>query len=92
MDDQLLEILTAPPTTSESLVESQARKERILGMMFGRMGVVECRGMWLRLSRVREGDRLSETFARFPSAMRERLCTYLVDDRRLKEVAARTVR
>ena len=57
--------------------------------MFGRLSVVESRGMWLRLSRLREGDPLSETFARVPSRMRERLMAFLVDERRLKAVSAR---
>ena len=84
MDDELIKILAAPPNASETVDEANTRKERILGSMFGRLSVVESRGMWLRLSRVREGDALSETFGRFPNAMRQRLIEFLVDERRLK--------
>ena len=90
MDDAaLLKILTGPQGAGETLDEAYARKERILGSLFGRFSAVESRGMWLRVSREREGDLLSEAFARCPSAMRERLMEMLVDERRLKMVAAR---
>lgn len=87
-DDALIKIMVGPPSSSESPDEANKRKEHILGSMFGRLSVVESRGMWLRLSRVRGGDALSETFSRFPSAMRDRLLAFLIDERRLKAVAS----
>lgn len=88
-DDSLIKILVAAPSPSETAEEAYSRKERVLGSMFGRLSVVEARGMWLRLSRLREGDPLSETFARCPSRLRERLMEFLLDERRLKSVATR---
>jgi hypothetical protein len=88
VDDELIKILAAAPSSNETVDEANTRKERILGSMLGRLGVVEARGMWLRLSRVREGDPLSETFGKFPGAMRTRVLEFLVDERRLKSLAA----
>lgn len=89
MDDiSLIKILVAQPDKGETLDEANARKERILGSMFGRLSAVESRGMWLRISRERAGDALSETMARFPTAMRERLMSLLLDERRMKSTAA----
>lgn len=85
----MLKILMGPPGAGETLDEAHSRKERILGTLFGRLSAVESRGMWLRISREREGDPLSEAFSRCPSAMRERLMSMLLDERRLKMVAAR---
>ncbi len=87
MDDELIKILAAPKNPNETADEANTRKEKILGSMFGRLSVVESRGMWLRLSRLREGDLLSETFAGFPSAMRDRVLEFLVDERRLKALS-----
>jgi hypothetical protein len=42
------------------------------------MTAVECRGMWLRMSRVHEGDAVSEAFALLPAKSRERLLEYLI--------------
>ena len=93
MNDELyIKVMVAAPSSGESLDESNASKERVLGSMFGRLSVVESRGMWLRLSRLREGDALSEAFARFPEKMRSRMLTFLVDERRLKSVAAQAAR
>ena len=93
MDDEaVISILAAPQSANETPEEANARKEQILGSLFGRLSVVESRGMWLRLSRVRTGDPLSETFARCPSRMRERLLELLIDERRLRAVAARPAR
>jgi hypothetical protein len=92
VDDELIQILAAPPNANENTDEANTRKERILGSLLGRLGVVEARGMWLRLSRVREGDPLSETFGRFPSAMRNRVLEFLIDDRRLKAIASKPAR
>lgn len=88
MDDELIKILVGPQNANETIEEANTRKEKILGSMFGRLSVVESRGMWLRLSRRREGDPLSETFDRFPSAMRQRLLEFLVDERRLRALTA----
>jgi hypothetical protein len=89
VDDQaLIKILVGPTYANETAEEATARKEKILGSMFGRLSPVESRGMWLRISRERAGDALSEAFARFPSRTRERLMAMLVDERRLKAVAA----
>ncbi len=86
-DDVLIRILATRP--GEDLEQANARKERELGTMFARMSVVECRGMSLRMSRLREGDSVSEGFDRLPSALREKLLQFLTDERRLKAVATR---
>lgn len=88
-DDALIKILTSPPTPRESAEETVARKERVLGAVFSRFSVVEARGMWLRVSRLRTGDPVSEAFGRFPIAMRQRLMDMLIDERRLKAIASR---
>jgi hypothetical protein len=88
-DAALMKILAGPSGPGETPDEAHARKERILGSLFGRLSAVESRGMWLRISRERTGDPLSEAFARCPTAMRDRLMSMLVDERRLKMVAAR---
>jgi hypothetical protein len=86
-DDSLIKILVGPPTPGETADEASSRKERILGALFTRLSVVESRGMWLRLSRERTGDPLSEMFARFPTTMRKRLMDMLVDEQRLRAIA-----
>ena len=91
-DDDILKILIGPATASETAEEANARKERILGSMLGRLSVVEARGMWLRLSREREGDAVSQAFARFPSAMRKRVLEFLIDEGRLKSLGTRAAR
>lgn len=91
-DESLIKLLVAPPNPSESPDEAHVRKEQILGSMFGRLSVVESRGMWLRLSRVREGDPLSESFAKYPRPMRDRLLEFLIDERRLKAITSRPTR
>lgn len=93
MNDELyIKVMVAAPSAGESHDESYASKERVLGSMFGRLSVVESRGMWLRLSRLREGDAVSEAFARFPEKVRNRMLAFLVDERRLKSVAAQATR
>jgi hypothetical protein len=87
-DDALIKILVGPTYANESADEAAARKEKILGSLFGRLSRVESRGMWLRISRERAGDPLSEAFARFPSRTRERLMAMLVDERRLASCRA----
>jgi hypothetical protein len=86
-DDALIKILVGPAYANETADEAATRKERILGAMFGRLSPVESRGMWLRISRERTGDPLSEAFARFPSKLRERLMAVLLDERRMKAAA-----
>jgi len=86
-DNTLTRILTTRP--GEDIDQANARKERELGTMFARMSVVESRSMWLRCSRLRDGDSLSEAFERLPESLRERLLAFLIDERRLKAVAAR---
>ena len=86
-DNALTRILTT--RHGENPDQANTRKERELGTMFARMSVVESRGMWLRMSRLREGDDLSEAFDRLPKDVRERLLAFLTDERRLKAVAAR---
>jgi hypothetical protein len=88
VDDELIKILAAAPNPSETVEEANTRKERILGSLLGRLSVVEARGMWLRLSRVREGDPLSEAFGKFPQQMRSRVLEFLIDERRLKTLTA----
>lgn len=88
MDDAaLIRILSTK--IGETPDQANARKERELGTVLARMSVVESRGMWLRMSRLREGDELSEAFDRLPMALRERLLAFLTDERRLKAIAAR---
>jgi hypothetical protein len=86
-DAALIRILTTRP--GENHEQANARKERELGTMFARMSVVESRGMSLRMSRLREGDSLSEAFDRLPMSTRERLLAFLTDERRLRAIAAR---
>ena len=88
-DESIIKILETPPGAGESIDDANARKEQVLGSLFGRLAIVESRGMWLRLSRERTGDGVSEAFARFPSARRQRLMSLLVDETRLQAVATR---
>ena len=86
-DDVLIAVLATRP--GENPDQAHARKERELGSLFARLSVVECRGMAMRMSRLREGDSVSEGFDRLPSALRERLLAFLTDERRLKAVSVR---
>ena len=88
MDDpSIIRILVAPPNASETPEEALVRNEKILGTLFCRLSPVESRGMWLRISRERSGDQLSEVMARLPNATRQRLMALLLDERRLKPTA-----
>lgn len=91
MDQEVIEILTST-YANESSTDAATRKERILGTLFARLSVVESRGMWLRLSRVREGDPVSESFTKMPASARDRLLGFLVDEKRLKLAAAKEAR
>ena len=83
MDDAaLVRILTNRP--GESPDQATVRKERELGTAFARMSMVECRGMAMRMQRLREGDPVSEGFDRLPKALKDRLLEFLTDERRLK--------
>jgi len=86
-DATLLRIMT--PRAGEVADAANTRKERELGSLFARLSVVECRGMHLRMSRVRAGDPLSEAFGTLTQGTRERLLAYLLDDRRLQQLARR---
>jgi len=77
----------SPPSGDETWDEANDRKERILGSLFARLHAIESRGMWLRLSRERDGDELSLAFARFPSDRRARLMLLLADEARLRQVS-----
>jgi hypothetical protein len=87
-EESMIKILLAAPNAGETHDEANKRKEAILGSVLGRLSAVESRGMWLRMSREREGDPLSLSFFKLPSAARERLMSMLLDERRHKSIAA----
>ena len=80
----LVKILSNTP--GESPEQASARKERELGSAFARMSMVECRGMAMRMQRLREGDPVSEGFDRLPAKLKERLLEFLTDERRLRSL------
>jgi hypothetical protein len=83
-DAALTRILNNTP--GESPDQANTRKERELGTAFARMSMVECRGMAMRMQRLREGDAVSEGFDRLPKQLKDRLLEFLTDERRLKSL------